>query len=283
VRQIVTATIDARPLAAGRIIVGLSGLYVPFEWSAPLEKIARGDAFAVPVVAWLPDPTTVVVHAMLVVAVVGAIAMVLGVTRWPALAVSAVSATALLLDQQSYSNHLLLLTLLALFLGLSGSHQAWSVVHRRSGRLVPYWPAFLVEAQVSTLYFWAGVAKINDQYLGGEVLEHNLRSWALPPAEVLPVLALLSIITEITLSAVLWIPRLFPLALALGAGLHGAIVLTLVRPVPLVSFAGLMLSGYVLFGCRWWVARRRRCDDGGPSTDPTFSRAPADTSRNAAR
>lgn len=254
-QRILNGTIDARPLAAGRITVGLGSVYLAWEWFQPLRAIARGDAFALPVASWLPDPSSALVHGMFLVALAGSAGMVLGLTRWPALAVAAMSAAALLLDAQTYSNHLLLLTLLSLFLGLSGSHRAWSVLQRGADEAVPYWPAFLIQAQVSTLYLWTGISKINDQYLSGEVIEANLRGWAVPPEAVLPAVAVLSIVTEIALSVILWIRPLFPLAALLGFGLHAGIVLALVNPQPLVPFAALMLAGYFLFAYEWMTGR----------------------------
>lgn len=254
-RQIVTAEIDARPLAAGRILVGLASFVVLIEWFGTLNRVANGS-IPVPVADVLPDPTPNGVYALAILGFLGSVGMILGLTRWPTLIVSAVSLCALLLDQQAYSNHLVLLALLTLFLGMSGAHLVWSIPHPRAGARVPYWPAFLIQAQVSTLYFWTGVSKLNEQFLTGGVFEMNMHAWALPSSALLPVLAMASVVTEVSLSVLLWARRLFPVALVLGVGLHLGIVLTLEAPVPLVAFAGLMASGYVLFGYRWWTGRQ---------------------------
>ena len=264
-RQIVTADIDARPLAAGRIAVGLSSFVVLVEWFGTLNRVA-GGAIAVPVASALPDPSPTGVYVLACVGFLASVGMVLGLSRWPTLAVAAVSLCALLLDQQTYSNHLVLLTVLAFFLGLSGSHRAWSIPHRHAGARVPYWPAFLIQAQISTLYFWTGVAKLNEQFLTGGVFEINMHTWALPPAALLPVVAVSSVITEVALSVLLWVRRLFPVALLVGVGLHLGIAVTLKSPIPLVAFAGLMASGYFLFGYRWWSGRRRVVAD---ASDPS--------------
>lgn len=191
--------------------------------------------------------------------------MVIGLAgRIPALAVAGIAAVVLLIDQQTYSNHMVLLLMLALFLGMSGSTHAFSVLRHSRKPEVPYWPAFLIKAQITTLYAWTAVSKINPQYLSGEVLGTYLNSWVPLPDSLLPAAAILSIVAEAFLAVALWIPRTRKLAFLVGAGLHIGIVIMLASPAPLVGFGMLMLSGYVLFA--WGIGRPAaaiHADEGG--------------------
>lgn len=177
--------------------------------------------------------------------------MVLGIAgRVPPIAVAATTATVLLIDQQTYSNHMVLLMMLALFLGMSGSTQALALSRSPRKVEVPYWPAFLIKSQVSILYAWTAIAKMNPQYLSGEVFAAFMQPWVPIPNELLPAAAILSVTTEAFLAVALWIPKTRMAAFILGGGLHIGIVVALDSPAPLVGFGLLMLSGYVLFASR---------------------------------
>ncbi len=210
--QFLNRTIDARPLAAGRIVVGLAALPIAFEWAIPLLKVASGAYLGMPVFsAWGTVPATAVL-VLLAVAVAAALAMVAGMAgRLPALLVAACSAVALSSDQQAYSNHLVLLLMLSTFIGLSGAANAYSVsAGVRKTEVVPYWPAFLIKIQVTTLYAW-------------------------------------SVAAEAFVAVALWVPRSRLAAFAVGAGLHLGIIALLSSPAPLIPFAALMFSSYILF------------------------------------
>lgn len=260
---LLTGTMDARPLAAARILVGLVSIGFTFEWVITLARAASGKFLTLPVSAYLPPPTLSLVWVLLAVSVGASIAMVLGIAgRVPALLVAGVSAFVLLIDQQTYSNHLVLLMMLALFLGCSGAAQAWTVSRTKRATRVPAWPAFLIKVQITTLYVWTAVAKINPQYLSGEVLQTYLQPWVPIPETMLPAVALASIATEAFLAVALWIPRIRTLALVTGAALHVGIVVMLDSPAPLVGFGVLMLSGYILFA---WNPRHAESSAPAPS------------------
>lgn len=181
--------------------------------------------------------------------------MVLGLAgRIPALLASGTTAAVLLADQQTYSNHLVLLMMLTGFLGMSGAAEAWTVSRAEHPARVPYWPAFLIQAQITTVYAWTAIAKINPQYLSGEVFSTYLQPWAPFPGEILPLAAVFSIIAEACLAVGLWIARTRKFAFLVGAALHLGIVVLLQDPAPLIGFAALMAAGYVLFaaGSKPW-------------------------------
>lgn len=260
-RRILSDVMDPRPLALARMLVGLAAAGFSFEWISVLARAASGKYLAFPVLAGWPAPSPVFVLVLFAVSLVASAAMVLGLAgRIPALLVSGTTAAVLLVDQQTYSNHLVLLMMLSGFLGMSGAAEAWTVSRAEHPARVPYWPAFLIQAQITTVYAWTAIAKINPQYLSGEVLGTYLQPWAPIPSGLLPVAAVLSIIAEAFLAVGLWVARTRNLALVAGGALHLGIVVLLQDPAPLVGFAALMAGGYVLFaaGRRPWPAFKRQ-------------------------
>jgi hypothetical protein len=250
---VLSAWVDPRPLAICRILVGLAAAGFAFEWIGVLVRAASGNYLALPAVEGLLTVSPQFVIGLFVTALIAALAMVLGVAgRLAPILVAATTGTVLLADQQTYSNHLVLLFVLSLFLGFSGGDQAWALSRSPKSSWVPYWPAFLVKAQVSSVYAWTAIAKINPEYLGGEVLDTYLHPWVPIPQELLPVVAVMSIVAEGSLAVLLWIPQVRKLTIALGAGLHVGIVLLLQDPAPLIGFAMLMATGYVLAAMPAW-------------------------------
>ncbi|HEX9229008.1 MAG TPA: HTTM domain-containing protein, partial [Arthrobacter sp.] len=180
--------------------------------------------------------------------VASSVAMILGVAgHVPALLVSACAATVLLSDQQLYSNHMLLLVTLSTLIGLSGAARAIRVFELKRTEQVPYWPSFLIKAQITTLYAWTAISKVNPQYLSGEVIGSNLRPWVPVGSDLLPSIAVLSIAAEAFLAVALWLPCSRWLGFLVGAGLHIGILVFLLNPAPLIPFALLMLGGYAQF------------------------------------
>ena len=77
-----------------------------------------------------------------------------------------------LLDQAHYRNHHYLICLISFLMIFAPAHRAFSVDawHRPSIRsnTVPMWSLGLLIAQVSVVYFYSGLAKINGDWLRGE-------------------------------------------------------------------------------------------------------------------
>lgn len=139
-RQVLARTIDPRPLAVSRVLVGLAALGISFEWAPVLIRASSGQYLALPSFSGIPSPTSSFVAALFLVNLIASVGMVLGFCgRIPSVLIAAIGATALVADQQAYSNHLFLLVVLSGVLAMSGASQAWSLP--RSGRIegVPYW------------------------------------------------------------------------------------------------------------------------------------------------
>ncbi len=246
--RIMSGTIDARPLAIGRILLGIASLIVATEWFVVLALVAGGERLAMPYFEQLPPLGEQLVLGMFAVALIAGLGSVLGIAgRLPMILVCATSVVALGADQQAFSNHLVLQAALAFFLSCSGAHKtlrpgAWNRVLQ-----VPYWPAFLLKVQITTVYAFTAVSKLNEQYLSGEVIGHHLRDWVPVPVSLLPALAIGSVCAELFLSVALWIPGLRLVAFLIGASLHLGIVLMLNTAMPLIAFALMMMAGYAPF------------------------------------
>ena len=82
-----------------------------------------------------------------------------------------------LLDQANYLNHFYLISLLSFLMIFVPAHRTWSIDAWRKPALlsnsVPAWALWLLLAQLSIVYFYAGLAKLNTDWIHGE----PMRSW----------------------------------------------------------------------------------------------------------
>lgn len=196
--------VDPRGVALGRILVALASFALIVEWWIPLVRLSSGEFVRLPTTYWAPAVTPALVQGLVSVALIGAVLLLLGtMARVGAALVCLTSAFALVLDEQTYSNHLYLLVWMTGLLAMSRCGNAFAFPRRKSRELVPYWPVFLIKFQISVVYFWTGISKINEQYLSGEVLQTFMNEWVPIPDAALSYLALLSIGVEIFLSIAL--------------------------------------------------------------------------------
>lgn len=142
-----------------------------------------------------------------------------------------------LLDQQTYSNHLYLLVLLSGLLAL------------------PDGPTLrlLLKSQLTLVYVFAAVSKLNPAYLSGLLIAGSLRPWFdwLRTPWLLVPLALGSIAMELFIADQLWTKRR-TLAAAAGVALHLGFVLLMDNTRALSVFGLACLGLYPLF----WNDRR---------------------------
>jgi vitamin K-dependent gamma-carboxylase len=80
-----------------------------------------------------------------------------------------------LLEQARYLNHFYAATLLIGLLAVVPAHAVWSLDalrQRKQGRLydgtVPLWSVWLLRTQVAWIYTYAGIAKLNTEWLNGD-------------------------------------------------------------------------------------------------------------------
>jgi hypothetical protein len=193
------------------------------------------------VAAWIPVLPAGAILPVWCVWMLAGVAFLLGWhTRWAGGALFVALVCVLSGDQQLYSNHLYLLaTIVGLFTLLE---TGW--VAR---------PILLLRLQVSIVYGFAALAKVNVAYLSGAVLNIYIGHGSVVPfpdglrvAVVMAPLAWLSIIGEGMLATGFWLPRWRMGATVLGVLMHVGMVLFLGTPLALAVFAVMMFALYVL-------------------------------------
>ena len=248
---------DARRVGVIRVGFGVAALLLAFEELPVLLRLADSGVLRVPYVAGLHVPPAVF-FALAVALPLTSLAFGVGaftpLTGW---LLVATQAGTLLVDQQTYSNHLYLATLVAVLLTLGEAGSAVSVDARwrhRGQPSVPAWPLALMAVQVSVVYAFAALSKVNASYLSGSVISSYLRSdglLAVPASwhgfQPMFVLSALGILTEAFLAIALWLPRWRPTAFLAGLGLHAAITVWLTPTSQLFTFSLLMLPLYLSF------------------------------------
>ncbi len=257
IHNIAQSRSSARVVGMVRIGLGVSALVRSFEAFRILSPLTRTEIARIPWFAWFPEPTTALVLAIVGIWAVAALGFSLGFLTRPSGAVlSAAMAASIAVDQQAYSNHLYLLTVLVGLFVLTNPGSALSVDARRRGHspeTVVGWPVFLMKLQISVVYVFAAITKLNEPFLSGVVLFRQVGSGILPIPEsilvpsILAPMAIGAVITELALATLLWRSRGRDFAVLLGLALHGSIILLLAPILQLIVFAGIMLSAYGLF------------------------------------
>ncbi len=260
--QIVIRQTDARPVAIVRILVGLAAIVFAFECWVNMGRVLSPQVVDMPYVAWYPILPTAILPLFIGLWLCAALAFALGLgTRVCGAILTLLMAYTLFMDQQLYSNHLYLVTLVVLLLTIADSGARFSFDARRSGGRdqILEWPILLLKIQISIVYFYAALVKINPQYLSGVMLAgfwpfNQLAAqpgvWSSLP--LLPILAVVSILVELFLAVALWVPRLRWFALAVGIGFHMLIIWTGgaqpgVPDIPFAIFAVVTVAPYTLF------------------------------------
>ena len=252
--ELVARRVDPRPLALARVGVGASALVLAFVKHDDMRAITSRGAALVPFADWLPTPTRAFGDVVFVVWVAAAVALMLGYRgRAAAAVVAAAGAVTMSSDQHLYSNHLTLMIVLSVLLAVAQPSAAWSLDarHGRGRQTIPYWPVWLLMMQISTVYGFTAIAKMNHSWLSGEVLDGHFRAPLSDlPIELLSAAAIATVVTELFLAFALWSDRLRPWAFPVGLGLHLGIIAGVPDPEQLVPFGIMMLSSYMLF-LRW--------------------------------
>ncbi|MGD8859286.1 MAG: HTTM domain-containing protein [Myxococcales bacterium] len=210
--------------------------------------------------AWLPGlevPSAPVLYGLFAAQALAGLGIALG--RWPRLwllvwlgAFGYVE----LLDKALYLNHYVLLTLLGLWLLVSPVHR----VGLRDGSALPAWSLLLLRVQIATVYTWAGLAKLNSDWL---LRAEPLRTWLQARVDV-PLLGPL-LAHDGTAFAMAWAGAAYDLSIpwllmhrrtralgfALVAGFHCAVGLIF----PIGIFPAAMILGATLFFDPAWPRR----------------------------
>lgn len=272
--------VSPRPLGLARILIGVAAIIRAFIALPELLDISRTSIVNTPYASWLPEPSVALAITLVSAWVVAAILFTIGwkvSVSGSALLLSIVSA--LVLDQQLYGNHLYLLAWLVLLLTIAGAGSGLS--WRRGDTQVVRWPVLLLMAQLSIVYGFAGLTKLNSSFLSGEVLAGSVGGGligfpdALRTPRFLGVMAALAVFVELFVAVFIWRRRFRPAAFVLGLALHLSITLLMSIPLKLLVFSIEMLALYPLFldheklvlvwddtcgYCRTWVRFFKRLD-----------------------
>jgi hypothetical protein len=247
-------------VAIVRMLVGLAAIGFALESWVNIGRVLLPQVVDMPYVAWYPILPAAALPLFIGLWLCVALAFALGLgTRLCGAILTLSMAYALFFDQQLYSNHLYLATLVVLLLTIAESGARFSFDARRSGGrdLILEWPILLLKIEISIVYFYAALLKINPQYLSGAMLTsfwpfNELAARGGGWAWVLPILAVASILTELFLAFALWVPHLRWLALAVGVGFHMLIIWTGgaqpgVPDIAFAIFALVTVAPYTLF------------------------------------
>ncbi|GAA1524008.1 HTTM domain-containing protein [Nocardioides humi] len=237
--------VPAGPVAWGRMLLAAGAALTCVEGAVQLSGLQDGR-IRVPVSGGLLSPEALPAGPWLLVMATACLLLLLGAASRLCTATLAVGNVLLLLaDQQLYSNHRLLLVLLCVWFLLARADHARSLRAllrpARGGRdaEVPWWPQLLIVATVSACYVFAGLSKLNPEFLSGDLVDSMSPDWV--PAGLL---AWASVPTEVAIGAGIWWRATRRWVLGLGVLLHLSIIALLGAPLVFAAFALLCLSAY---------------------------------------
>jgi hypothetical protein len=237
---------DPRPVAVARIGVGFATILNSLEACDILAAIA-GGRLAMPVFEGIPTPTIPALIAYVVLAVAAAVAVTLGWKTEPAALVSVILSVAVFLwDQQTYSSHRVLATIIMACMVFAMAGTAWSVRPAPATATVVWWPQLLMMTQLSVCYLFSALSKLNIVFISGAGLSEWV--WLELPWQFYTVAAIATVVVELIIAVCLWFPATRRVAVLLGLGLHLSIVVLMKDDtLPLIAFAITCVSLYPLF------------------------------------
>ncbi len=257
--RVVSAVTDARRAAIVRIFIGIDAALRGVEARRVMVAATQADRLQLPYFGWFRIPPEPWLDIYTGAWIVLGIAFATGWrTLWTGLTLALVIFVSLLLDQQTFSNHLHFISIIVLLLSLAGAGGRYSIDawRGRGSAVVAQWPITLLKIQLSLLYFFGSVSKINPTYLSGAVLQSNLQVGGLitlPPElrtlSICASLSLASIVVDMALAIGLWIPRLRVITAAAGIIFHIFMVSLLTADLSgqLAMFAVACMSLYLFF------------------------------------
>lgn len=249
--------VPSRPLALARVGVALAVLLELPNSARVLMKMDDPGIIRVPLLPWTPAVNDSLAWVLIGLWGVGALALLLGWrTRRAAAALAVILAAVLLSDQQLFSNHLYLMVLLCGLLTFADSGAALSLDARRAGERadISRWPVWLLQFQISAVYVFAALAKVNPDFLSGSTVAASLRRvgpLAVPDAwrsmEPMLILAVVAVCAEAFVGLAIWSRRWRPTAFVVALGLHAFLAVWFAPTYQLIVFGVAMLAVLVLF------------------------------------
>lgn len=248
---------NARVLGAMRVAIGVAALMELASSGPRILALAEPGALRLPILEPVASIFSGFAPLVLGAWLLAGIGFVLG--RWTTVSgviLAAVLGGLVTADEQLYNNHSYLLAVVVAILTAARAGDALSLDARRSGTdglPAPAWTVLALRAQLSIVYLFAAISKLNPSFLSGSVISAALRrdGIAFPEAwitfEPMFVLSVLVILVELLLAIGLWFRRWRGLALVAGLVLHVGIVLTMHAAWDLAGFSVATLALYLAF------------------------------------
>lgn len=242
----------AAPLRAFRVVVGLVAAAKSLEYAV---SPFRGT-LPHPLWPFLPALPVPVWTALSVVLLAAGLLLAAGIRARAAALVAGLTVFAFLLVAGYYANHAYLLATLLVMLSFTDCGATQETVWAP--------PVYLIRAQISIVYLFAAIAKINIDFLSGnELASLAFHSMLAPRALValpfLPAMAAATVVGELSVAIGLWIPRLRRYVIAVGVLLHLGMIAWIspgiLGVIELGLFAAMMIGGYLLFLPRLPIVR----------------------------
>ena len=275
---------SARPLGVARAAVGVAALIRAAIQYEILRSLIVGDAIRAPRFSWLPYVTLDFLWLFMGLWVLASISFALGFrTRLSGSVLLACLAYQLALDENLYANNFYLMALIVLLLTVADSGCSFSLdrrLFRKDPEQVSRWSTLLPRLQISIVYFYSAVVKLNPAFLAGRAIVRSTRLSGMLQGTLAPQgIAAITIGVEFFLALALWVPPLRRAAFALGFLLHAAIFVGMnsTYTVAMFTFGLTMLAPYLLFleqppgsrlviwddccsFCGAWISALRRLD-----------------------
>ncbi|MCA8960517.1 MAG: HTTM domain-containing protein [Planctomycetes bacterium] len=177
--------VDGSSLVAFRLIFGGCMLFEHMKYwlkgyhqHALIDPIFHFSFYGFSWVKELPEPA---MNAVFVAIALSSFCVMVGAFYRIAAAVLFVTFSyTFLLEATAYRNHVYLLSLLSFMMIFLPAHRAFSVDARRNPELksqvIPVWPVWLLRFQIGVVYFFAGVAKFDPDWIAGRAIESIFRA-----------------------------------------------------------------------------------------------------------
>ncbi len=180
VRQHLSQPVDAAPLALFRMLFGILMMWevVRYWRRERIERYYVEPEFFFSFIDGLPTfggGIYVIFFAMFV----AAFFLSTGFRyRLAAIAFFILYTYVFLIDKTHYNNHYYLICLLALLFSVTDANRRFSLDARRKATpsQVPRWQIFIFQFQIVVVFLYAGIAKINEDWLAGEPVRAWLRN-----------------------------------------------------------------------------------------------------------
>lgn len=248
------AETSARALGVARAAVGIAALIRAALQYEILSELVSGEVIPAKRFAWFPDLPTGLLWLFLAIWMLACVSFALGLrTRVSGSLLVACLVYQLAWDENLQGNNFYFMALIVFLFTVADSGCSFSLDRRlfRSGpQQVVRWSTLLPRLQISIVYFYSALVKINPSFLAGHSIVRSTRMPELLHQTWLPAgVAAATVGVEFFLALALWAPALRRTAFALGFVLHLGIFLGMDRQhnVAMFTFGVTMLAPYLLF------------------------------------